>query len=123
MQNSDSESNESTKDNEAIDQDIQKTSTHEKSETKEETPSPEIKKAQNEPKKNKKDNKSSNAEANKEDEVIELKCTVCLAEFETRNKLFDHIKAEDHQSVPKLSYNQIKKNRILLAKLNKNKKK
>lgn len=116
---SDSEPEDSREDNIVIDQDLKQTI---EPESKEETkPTSEAKKTPNKSKKNKKDKKTPNAEA--EDLPIELKCTVCLLEFETRNKLFDHINAEGHVSVPTLSYNQIKKNRILLAKSNKNKKK
>ncbi len=77
----------------------------------------------------KKDKKGKKAPV--EDEILvpdeadnkdNTKCTVCLEEFETRNKLFSHIKSEGHTSVPTLSYNQIKKQRILLAKMSKAKK-
>ena len=53
-----------------------------------------------------------------------LKCKICEAEFETRNKLFEHIEAEGHAApVQPLSYNQIKKMRIAQAKLEKEKEK
>ncbi len=79
-------------------------------------------------KKGKKDKKTKKATTDgdvivlDEDGEQNLKCTVCLEEFETRNKLFDHIKSEGHASVSTLSYNQIKKQRILLAKMKKAKK-
>ncbi|CAF0968438.1 unnamed protein product [Brachionus calyciflorus] len=47
-------------------------------------------------------------------------CSVCSLEFETRNKLFDHIKKEEHYALKTenetrpLSHNEIKKNKRLL---------
>ena len=47
------------------------------------------------------------------------KCSVCDEEFETRNKLFEHIKKEGHAALKPaqpdqpLSHNQMKKNKRL----------
>lgn len=49
-----------------------------------------------------------------------FKCSVCQIEFKSRNKLFDHIRTENH-AAPKsegLSHNATKRNK-LLAKKNK----
>ena len=58
-----------------------------------------------------------------EDESKSLKCTICETEFDSRNKLFDHINKEGHASLKQtdqpLSHNAIKKNKRLLAKINK----
>lgn len=63
------------------------------------------------------------AEVEAEDETKSMTCTICEEEFETRNKLFEHIEAEGHAApVQQLSYNQIKKLRIAQAKLKKAKK-
>lgn len=77
-------------------------------------------------KKSKKDKKGKKAQDEKAADVVDeeqsLTCTVCSMEFESRNKLFSHIEQEGHAQATPLSYNQIKKNRILLSKLKKNKK-
>jgi hypothetical protein len=59
----------------------------------------------------------------KEEEIKkEYKCQVCLEEFESRNKLFEHINKEKHailkpaqnQEQAPLSHNAVKKNKRLL---------
>jgi DnaJ family protein A protein 5 len=56
------------------------------------------------------------------DEQVKLICTVCQEEFSSRNKLFDHIKAEGH-AAPKLekplSHNAMKKNKRLAKTIKK----
>lgn len=65
--------------------------------------------------------KASDDSAKKAAEPMEKisKCSVCDEEFETRNKLFEHIKKEGHAALKPaqpdqpLSHNQMKKNKRL----------
>ena len=69
----------------------------------------------------------SNKITNEDAEISETKsviCSVCNEEFETRNKLFEHIKSEGHAAVKtaegNFSHNALKKSRRAL-KTTKNK--
>ena len=65
--------------------------------------------------------KTSDDSAKKVESAAEKisKCSVCDEEFETRNKLFEHIKKEGHAALKPaqpdqpLSHNQLKKNKRL----------
>jgi DnaJ family protein A protein 5 len=85
----------------------------------------------------KKDNKKTtnpkNQETNETNETESIasksmKCSVCDEEFDTRNKLFEHIKKEGHAALKTvdanekpLSHNAMKKNKRMANKAAKNK--
>ncbi len=81
----------------------------------------------------KEDKKSTNSKTQETNEVEQTvsktsKCSVCDEEFDTRNKLFEHIKKEGHAALKTvdanekpLSHNAMKKNKRLANKATKNK--